>query len=170
MVLSLTPRTIFIHAHLLSVYKEVPEWWYLTTFGVINIRCGAPSSVYGLLYSPLSLVRLLKFMVIVRIRVLNIYPHCPHWHDSGLLWTSKMSLTSLHGLLFGYALLATRLRCIFSNCFLTNVNWMSGRQDKRHQLGRQTHGIGSLSWSRLVSGGRLIAGLVVGLGVVCFVN
>jgi hypothetical protein len=72
-----------IHAHLMSVYNGISDWWYLTTIGVMGIRYGARSSVYGLLYSSLPPVSLLKFMVIIRIRVLNIYVHCPHWYPPG---------------------------------------------------------------------------------------
>jgi hypothetical protein len=28
-----------IHARLMSVYKEVPDWWYLTIFGLRHLFC-----------------------------------------------------------------------------------------------------------------------------------
>jgi hypothetical protein len=31
------PAQLDIHARLMSVYKEVPDWWYLTTFGLRHL-------------------------------------------------------------------------------------------------------------------------------------
>jgi hypothetical protein len=85
----------------------------LLTSGTVHV---VPCITYGLIVLVLvtcTAVRLLKFMAIVGIRMLNIYAHGSHWYDPSFYGPARW-LKVITRLVVGYAFVAARLRCIFS--------------------------------------------------------